>query len=81
MPVSALLRKQKGVLDMAKKKQSVDDMKTISQLLQNLLAIELWRGGLSQAEVGKRIGVATGSVNRMLKGVSREVPTIIQGKG
>lgn len=81
MPVSALLRKQKGVLDMAKKKQSVDDMKTISKLLQNLLAIELWRGGLSQAEVGKRIGVATGSVNRMLKGVSREVPTIIQGKG
>ena len=66
---------------MAKKKQSVDDVKAISKLLQNLLAIELWRGGLSQAEVGKRVGVATGSVNRMLKGVSREVPTIIQGKG
>lgn len=24
-------------------------------LLQNLLAIEMWRGGLSQAEIGKRL--------------------------
>jgi len=66
---------------MVKKHESRDDLKTITKLLQNLLAIELWRGGLSQAEVGKRIGVATGSVNRMLKGVSREVPTITQDKG
>jgi predicted transcriptional regulator len=50
-----------------------DDLKTVTQLLQNLLAIELWRGGLSQAEIGKRLGMATGSVNKMLKGVSRDV--------
>lgn len=66
---------------MVKKHESRDDLKTITKLLQNLLAIELWRGGIQQAEIGKRISVATGSVNRMLKGVSREVPTIIQGKG
>jgi len=57
----------------AKKQESVDELKTIVQLLQNLLAIELWRGGLSQAKIGKRIGVATGTVNKMLKGVSKEV--------
>jgi transcriptional regulator with XRE-family HTH domain len=52
-----------------------DDLKTVTQLLQNLLAIEFWRGGLSQAEIGKRLGMATGSVNKMLKGVSKEIPT------
>ncbi|MCH7666213.1 MAG: hypothetical protein IH936_09845 [Acidobacteria bacterium] len=41
--------------------------------LRNLLAIELWRGGLTQAEIGKRIGVATGTANKLLKGVSREI--------
>lgn len=58
---------------MAKSTNSGDDFSSIAQLLRNLLAIELWRGGLSQAEIGKRLGVATGSVNKMLKGVSREV--------
>ncbi|MDF3821734.1 hypothetical protein P3G55_17650 [Leptospira sp. 96542] len=42
-------------------------------LLRYLLAIELWRAGLSQAEIGKRLGIATGSVNALLKGVSREI--------
>ena len=65
---------------MAKKQKPVGDLKTIAKLLQNLLAIELWRGGSSQAEIGKRLGVATGTVNKMLKGVSKEVPTIVQGK-
>ena len=65
---------------MAKKKQSVDDVKTISKFLQNLLAIELWRGGLSQAEIGKRVGVATGTVNKMLKGVSKELSTIVEDR-
>ncbi len=61
---------------MAKTPNSSDDLSSIAQLLQNLLAIELWRGGLSQAEIGKRLGVATGSVNKMLKGVSKEVSTL-----
>jgi transposase len=45
------------------------------QLLQNLLAVELWRGGLSQEEIAKRLGIAKGTVNEMLKGVSKVVAT------
>ncbi len=60
---------------MAKAAKGNDDLSTMAQLLQNLLAIELWRGGLSQAEIGKRLGVAKGSVNKMLKGVSRTIPS------
>lgn len=56
---------------------SVDDLATIAQLLRNLLAIELWRGGLTQAEIGVRLGVATGSVNKMLKDVNREVAAAV----
>ena len=66
---------------MAKTSKSNDDLSNIAQLLQNLLAIELWRGGLSQAEIGKRLGVATGSVNKILKDVRREVSTLTLNKG
>jgi predicted transcriptional regulator len=58
---------------MAKVTKGNDDLSTIGQLLRNLLAIELWRGGLSQAEIGKKLGMAAGSVNKMLKGVSRVI--------
>ena len=44
-------------------------------LLKHLLAIELWRGGLTQSEIKKRLGLGSETVNRMLKGVSREVQT------
>jgi transposase len=57
-----------------------DDLKAITQLLQNLLAIELWRGGLSQAEIRERLGVAKGTISEMLKGVNKEVQTINTGK-
>lgn len=56
---------------MPKKTESNEDK--ILTLLQNLLAIELWRGGLSQADIGVRLGVSTGTANKMLKGVKREV--------
>ena len=65
---------------MPKKQNSDGDLKTITQLLQNLLAIELWRGGLSQAEIRKRLGVGIAAVNGMLKGVSKEVSTIAREK-
>ena len=65
---------------MAKKKKSVNDLETISNLLKNLLAIELYRSGLSQPEIGKRLGIATGSVNSMLKGVCHEVTVIVSTK-
>jgi transposase len=57
-----------------------DDLKTIAQLLRNLLAIELWRGGLTQAEITERLGVGTDTVSKILKGVSKEVPTTTSGK-
>lgn len=44
-------------------------------LLKHLLAIELWRGGLTQAEIKTRLGLGSETVTRMLKGVSREIPT------
>lgn len=42
-------------------------------LLKHLLAIELWRGGLSQAQIRQRLGLSMTTVNRMLKGVRRPV--------
>lgn len=42
-------------------------------LLRHLLAIELWRGGLSQAQIRTRLGLSMGTVNQMLKGVDREL--------
>lgn len=42
-------------------------------LLRQLLAIELWRGGLTQDEIRKRLGISANTVSDMLKGVSREV--------
>jgi hypothetical protein len=42
-------------------------------LLKQLVAIELWRAGLSQSEIRKRLGGSMQAVSDMLKGVSREV--------
>ena len=44
-------------------------------LLKHLLAIELWRGGLTQAEIRSRLGLGSDAITAMLKGVSREVRT------
>lgn len=42
-------------------------------LLQQLLAIELYRAGLSKAEIRARLGIQMNVVSEMLKGVSRHV--------
>lgn len=42
-------------------------------LLKELLAIELWRSGLSQSEIRKRLGLGMNALNEFLKGVSRTV--------
>ncbi|MGH2974762.1 MAG: hypothetical protein ACRDLL_07840 [Solirubrobacterales bacterium] len=44
-------------------------------LLKHLLAIELWRGGLTQSEIRSRLELGSNTVNEMLKGVSREIQT------
>jgi len=45
----------------------------IETLLKYLLAIELWRGGLTQAEIRKRLKMSGTTVAEWLKGVSRHV--------
>ena len=42
-------------------------------LLRHLIAIELWRGGLSQDQIRKRLGISINTVNAMLKGMSRGI--------
>lgn len=42
-------------------------------LLRQLLAVELWRAGLTQSEIRKRLGISNTALNDMLKGVSRDV--------
>jgi DNA-binding MarR family transcriptional regulator len=49
-------------------------------LLQHLLVIELWRGGLSQTEIRARLGLSTTTVNAMLKGVSKGITTQVISK-
>lgn len=53
--------------------QDRDDTANMVTVLQNLLAIGLWRGGLSQDEIRERLGVRKATVNRMLKGLNREL--------
>jgi len=48
------------------------DAQTV-ELLRYLLVIELWRSGLSQDEIRKRLGMSMNTVNDMLKGVSRTI--------
>jgi DNA-binding NarL/FixJ family response regulator len=49
--------------------QKVD---TLIELVQQIVVLELVRSGVSQAQIGKRIHVATATVGKMLKGVKRE---------
>jgi predicted transcriptional regulator len=45
----------------------------VLMLLRQLVAIELWRGGLSQDQISRRLGVRKAAVNEILKGVSRKM--------
>lgn len=58
--------------------KSKDDkqQRTIEFLLRSLLAVELWRGGLSQDEIARRLGISKSDVNAVLKGLSREIVLI-----
>lgn len=57
---------------MAKKPATTDDL---AYLLHYLVAIELWRSGISQNDIAKRLSIGTHAVNEMLKGASRHVET------
>ena len=53
------------------KKRDVNQINEIVDLLRCLAAIELWKAGISQADIGKRLGIATGSVNKYVKGIKK----------
>ena len=44
----------------------------IEKTLQFLLAVELFKLDLPQAEIGKQLGISTGSANKMLKGLKKQ---------
>lgn len=44
----------------------------IVELLQNLLALELSKGGVSQGQIGKRVHVSTAKVGEMLQGIRKD---------
>ncbi|MDO8655332.1 MAG: hypothetical protein Q7R48_02840 [bacterium] len=48
------------------------ELKAITKLLQQLVVIQLYRSGVSQGEVGKRVRLAKASVNQILKEVKRD---------
>jgi len=57
---------------MASKSTTNDDL---AYLLKFVLAVELYRSGLSQAVIRKRLGLSMNVVNDMLKGVQRHIAT------
>jgi len=62
---------------MAKKKHSGDSLSIIVPLMQMLVAIELWRAGLTQGGIAKRLSLSKTTVNEMLRGVSREIKSSV----
>ena len=59
----------------AKRVSSKTDSEKLDQiinLLQTIAALELYRSGVKQSEIGKHLGIATVSVNKILKSVNRD---------
>jgi len=54
------------------RKSAIIDANNHIELLRYLLVLELWRSGVSQAEIRARLGIANNTVNAMLKGISRK---------
>ncbi|GAH42083.1 unnamed protein product [marine sediment metagenome] len=53
-------------------KEILKRLDMIISLLQHCLAIQLYRGGLTQQAIGKHLGIATGKANKLLKGITKE---------
>jgi len=56
-------------MDEKKYKDLEKRVANIEGLLKRLVAIELAKSDIGQVEIGKRLGVATGTVNKWIKGV------------
>lgn len=48
-----------------------EDSNVVVVLLRQLVAIELWKAGVSQTEIAKRLRVAKATANKYLKGLKR----------
>lgn len=59
---------------MATKRKS-GDIDEVAQLLKHLLAIELYRSGLSKGQIRAQLGLDNNVVSRMLLNVNRHVLT------
>lgn len=55
-------------------KSEAEKLDVLITLTQTLVALELAKGGLSQPEIGKILGMATGSVNKLMKGYKAPKP-------
>ncbi len=44
-------------------------MERIAGLLEHLIAVEMYRGGATQPEIGANLGMSLGKVNKLVKGV------------
>jgi DNA-binding transcriptional regulator LsrR (DeoR family) len=41
----------------------------ITALLEQLIAVQMYRGGATQPEIAMNLGIAVGKVNKLIKGV------------
>lgn len=51
--------------------QNNKSFKRIEELLEHILAIQLYRSGVSQQLIAKRLKIATSKANELLKGVEK----------
>lgn len=52
-------------------KELSKQINNIEKTLQYLLVLELFKLDTSQADIAKQLGIATGSVNKLLKGIKK----------
>ncbi len=56
-------------LHLDKISKSLDDIK---KLLQQSLAIQLYKGGATQGEIAKNLKITKATINQMVKGIKKE---------
>jgi DNA-binding transcriptional regulator LsrR (DeoR family) len=53
-------------------KELSKQISSIDKSMQHLLAIELYKLDMTQEEIGKHLGIAKGSVNKLLRGIKKQ---------
>lgn len=44
-------------------------LQRVADLLEQLIAVQMYRGGATQPEIGANLGMSVGKVNKLVKGV------------